>query len=417
MRREQRPSVIVAGAGPAGSILATILARAGIGVTLVDRARFPRDKICGDAVGIDGVRVLRALGLVERCHAAGAVSITGMRLSAPSGREVVHSGEAPKERVGFVLPRLKLDQLLVEAAVESGANLIEGFSVKGPIQEEGAVVGLRGRHEGRAVELRAPLTVDAAGAHSPIARALRLRRKNPWGRAFAVRQYFEGAEGLHNSIELHYAADLLPAYGWIFPAGAGGLANVGVGIWGAEPGTYDLRARLHRFVAEHPYARRRLRRARPLGRSQGYPLDLGASAWITHGAGFLAVGDAASFVDPLTGEGIGTAMVSASIASGVIQEAIAKGDFSRRFLSRYERAWRGSLGTDFFGGIALQRLMARRWGVEGVVARAQRDPEIARILSALIAGAAPKWVAFSPLVLARLALGKRLPMPRRRRPS
>jgi flavin-dependent dehydrogenase len=123
-------------------------------------------------------------------------------------------------------------------------------------------------------------------------------------------------------------------------------------------------------------------------------------------------------VDPITGEGIGTALVSSELAASTALQALERGDFSEGMFQGYDRAWRRKLGWDFRGGAALQRLMARPGVVETIIGRAARDEMIAAVISSIVGGAIPKYMAFHPLVLARFALGKRIPLPGpRRRPG
>jgi geranylgeranyl reductase family protein len=406
------PDVIVVGAGPAGSTAAMILARAGIRVLLLDKARFPRDKICGDAVGLDGVRVLRRLGLMERIRAARAIAVRGVLVTSPKGAcATIRLPEERVKEIGFILPRLVLDHLLLEAAVEAGAQLREGFNVEAPLFSDGAVVGIKGTHNGQSVTLRAPLTIAADGAHSVFARHILLRRKSADARVFALRSYYRGVHGVGDNIEIHYMADSLPAFGWIFPTG-GDTANVGVGVWGGRDASRNIRLVLDSFLHRCVPARERLRDAIAEAPLQGWPLDLGEGAWRASAGGLLAVGDAASFIDPLTGEGIGTAMVSSELAAATALEALTARDFSARFLGRYDTAWRWRLGTDFVGGLLLKKIMSHKHAAELIIGRASRDEIIGALWGGLIAGALPKWMFLNPVILARFVLGRALPFPR-----
>jgi geranylgeranyl reductase family protein len=409
---ERAPDVIVVGAGPSGSTAAIILARAGVRVLIVDKARFPRDKICGDAVGLDGVRVLRRLDLMGEIRAAGALAVRGVHISGPSG--VSATMRLPEERVkeiGFVLPRLVLDHVLFDAAVRAGAKAMEGFNVQAPLFDNGTVVGITGHCDGNATTVRAPLTIAADGAHSVFARTIPLRRRGKDARVFAVRSYYRGVRDIGKVIEIHYVDKLLPAFGWIFPTGED-TANVGVGAWGGREASRSLRPVFDAFLHDYPPARERLRGAVPDTPLCGWPLDLGEGAWRASAPGLLAVGDAASFVDPLTGEGIGTGMVSAEMAAAAALAALAARDFSAKFLRRYDRAWRLRLGTDFIGGALLKKIMSSERAAEMIVQRSSSDEIIGALFAGLIAGALPKWMFLNPIILARFVLGRALPFPR-----
>jgi geranylgeranyl reductase family protein len=411
MSAERPPEVIVAGAGPAGSTAAIVLARAGVRVLLLDKAHFPRDKICGDAVGLDGVRVLRRLDLMPNIRTAGAVAVRGVHIRGPRGSSVTM--RLPEERVkeiGFVLPRVLLDQVLVEAAVAAGAKLVEGFTIDAPLFDDGVVVGVAGRRDGVSVAIRAPLTIAADGAHSVFARHLSLRRQRPNARVFAVRAYYRGVHGVGKNIEIHYADGMLPAFGWIFPTGED-TANVGVGSWSGRDASRNLRGVFDAFLHKYQPARERLDGATATTPLHGWPLDLGEGAWRASAPGLLAVGDAASFVDPLTGEGIGTGMLSAEMAAATAIAALAKGDFSARFLRRYDRSWRFRLGTDFRGAALLKKIMSSERAAEMIVRRSARDEIIGALFGGLIAGALPKWMFLNPIILARFVLGRALPFP------
>jgi len=406
------PDVIIVGAGPGGSTAAILLARAGVRVLLLEKARFPRDKICGDAVGLDGVRVLRTLELMERVRAAGAISVRGVQVTSPKG--TCSTVRLPKERVkevGIILPRLVFDHLLVDTAVQAGAELREGFTVESPLLSDGVVVGVAGTHDGQAMTIRAPLTIAADGAHSVFARDFRLRRQGARARVFAVRSYYSGVHGVGDNIEIHYMDDSLPAFGWIFPTGPD-TANVGVGAWSGRDASRSLRVLQESFLRDCPSARSRLCDATPSEPVRGWPLDLGEGAWRASAGGLLAVGDAASFIDPLTGEGIGTAMLSSKLAAATALEALASRNFSARFLRRYDRAWRLRLGTDFLGGALLKHIMSNRHAAEAIIKRSAHDEIIGALWGGLIAGALPKWMFLNPIILARFVLGRALPFPR-----
>src|SRR5690606_23991215 len=172
--------VIVVGAGPGGATAAATLADEGLRVALIDKHAFPRDKVCGDAVSGKSVDVLRRLGLVERLQVREQVGSWGVTFSAPAGHEVAipftKELDAPVAP-GFVCARTVFDELLVNRAVEAGADLMEEVDVEELKRgDDGRISGVRAVSRGKPrpgpVELDAPLVIGADGAYSVVARSL-----------------------------------------------------------------------------------------------------------------------------------------------------------------------------------------------------------------------------------------------------
>ena len=224
--------VLVVGAGPAGSTTAYLLACQGWDVLLVDRARFPRSKTCGDGLTPRAVATLQRLGLLPQLLAAGYPRIEGARLVAPDGHEwrlrfADHLHELPG--YGLVVPRLELDEWLRQHAMAAGVRFLGGFRVQKPLCQDGRVAGVQGRLNGRVQSIRARLTVVATGVSIGLLRALGVMKRMP-PVVRAARAYFAGVEGLDRDFEFHFRLTPMPGYGWIFP-GPGGQANVGVGLF------------------------------------------------------------------------------------------------------------------------------------------------------------------------------------------
>ena len=309
---ERRVDVLVVGAGPAGSIAALVLARAGASVTLVDKARFPRDKACGDFVGPRGLQVLADLEVPEPA----GLDVGDMVVVGPTGRRVVlpcFDGTTYPGRARAVT-RAVFDDALHAAAVDAGAVPVEG-RVDTPLLADGGIEGFR-LDDGR--ELRADFVIGADGATSHVARTAGLveEARVLWG--FAVRCYLDQAVDLPVFTLWERAPwRAFPGYGWIFP-GPGGGANVGIGIGtladrraGAEA-VRVLPAYLDHLVGlgllDHPPA------APYPGRLGGW-LKMGMVGTVPAAGRVLLAGDAAGLVNPLQGEGIAQAMASGRAAA------------------------------------------------------------------------------------------------------
>ena len=310
--------VLVAGAGPAGCAAAITAARAGLRVLLVDRATFPRPKVCGDALSNRAVALVASLGAGEALDAAPHADVLGALALLPDGTAIERAyGSA----MGRIVGRLDLDALLVDAAVRAGVMLREGTSVESLSLERGAVVGAR---VGGA-DVRARWVVAADGPGS-VARAA-LGAAKPLGRHLGVSAtaYFEGVAGaLREGWSEHWFHPSLPCgYGWIFPA-VDGVVNAGVYL---RRDAYDgagvpLQRLFADFLARHP---ERFGGATRIGAVRSWQLPLADVRAPTGMAGLVTAGDAGQHIDPLTGEGIWQALRSGVLAGEACVAALRDG--------------------------------------------------------------------------------------------
>ena len=318
------PDVLIAGAGPAGSVAALVLARAGARVQLVDRARFPRTKLCGDTINPGSLSILRRLGLRETVVAR-SLPIEGMLVTGVGGVGVRaryrRNGTAVE---GRAITRRELDALLLAAAIGAGAQFEEGVTVHGPFahaeESRPRVRGLelRGRG-GRTVRQPARITIAADGRRSIVAAALGLTRVPGRPRRWVVGGYFAGVTGLSARGEMHVRRD---HYVGVAPV-PGGLANVCVVSSLRAPFAHPGSLLAH-VLATDPLLRDRFtgaHRVSPVS-SMG-PLAVDAS---TAGMpGLLLAGDAAGFIDPITGDGIRFALRGGELAARAALEMLETG--------------------------------------------------------------------------------------------
>jgi menaquinone-9 beta-reductase len=363
-------AVLIAGGGPAGAVAALVLARAGVRVTVLDRARFPRDKLCGDSVNPGALRLLRRLGVA---HAAGAgLPIEGMIVTGNGGVRVEarYGGDV----IGRALPRRVLDAALLEAAARAGAAIHEGAVVRGPLVDDsrgtGRVVGLEiATQGGGARHLRADVVIAADGRHSRIARSLRLAAYSASPRRWAVGGYFENVGGLCRCGEMHVRTG---HYIGVAPL-PGGIANVCVVTEDvsslARPADL-LRAQLDGDAQ----LASRFAHARMVDR----PLVMGPLAveCRTPGApGLLLAGDAAGFIDPMTGDGLRLAMRGAELAAAEALRSLECGTFDAHLRLRAAR----------------RREFARKWRFNRTL-RWMIDVPLALHTAARSASVAPGWL-------------------------
>jgi flavin-dependent dehydrogenase len=406
---------VVVGAGPAGAATAILLAREGLSVALLDRARFPRDKICGEYLSPEGRRILDRLGVLARVEAHGARPLRGMRILGPDGTQLVGDyppdGARPGDRPRALAVRRRiLDAALVERAGEVGICVREGMRVVDLLREGTRITGVVAepvgleRRTAAAERFSAPLVVAADGRTSVIAERLGLRRPHPWLHRLALVADIEGASGDPERGEIVLAP---PAYSILNPVGAGvGNLSLVLPIEEARRHKADLAGYFDRVTRELPGFREQLRKARRAGpvRALG-PLGYRVAPPCVDGV--LLTGDAAGFLDPFTGEGIYAALRSAEVTAEVGALAVKAGDVSAAALqsSHARRATEFAAKTRLT--VMLQRVIARR-ALSVAVTRllAARPGHLARLMGVL-GDFVPARALVEPRFLAAL-----LPRPR-----
>jgi menaquinone-9 beta-reductase len=357
---------LVIGGGPAGSAAAVTLARAGARVRLIDRAVFPRHKLCGDTLNPGALSILDRLGVGDDVRAC-ALPITGMTVTGP-GAEV--SADYPDGLRGMSVTRRCLDQLLLNAAADAGACVETGVGVSEPVLENGRVVGVRLAGRGGDV-LRAPVVIAADGRGSRLAAGLNLSSYASTPRRWAFGAYFSNVTRMSARGEMHIRRGV---YIGVAPL-PGGLTNVSVVLDGLGPtkaGHYcraDQQMIVRRALNADAVLRDRFAVA-----TQVSPVTvlgpLAVNARAAGCAGLLLAGDAAGFVDPMTGDGLRFALRGGELAAHAALDEFASGrpayvrlaalrrrEFSTKW--RVNRALRVMVGSP--GAVGLASLVSNWW--------------------------------------------------------
>jgi len=393
--------VIVVGAGPAGASAAYFLAGAGVDVLLVDQEVFPREKVCGDGLASRALAVLERMGLGDWLRGFPEPEV--MLFSSPNGEAVRIQPERPEGfSYGRVIPRISLDEAVVERATVAGARLLEGAKITSLEQWKDGL-RLRGERNGQTLYLDAQLAIAADGGQASLTRHLGLIQRPP--DLVAVRAYFEGDVGPENRPEIHVERVIMPGYDWIFPMG-GGRVNVGTGtlVSTVKEGSLSLAKVMRQFVANNPYARERLRLAEMVSPVQGHPLRTDLRGTRPYGQRVLVAGEAAGLVNPLSGEGIAYALESGEMAATHARCALESGDFSEAALSAYGQALHRRYGADHRVARFLRIFFKYPWLLNRLVRRMQQDSDFALTFGLVVIGVESPRTVLSPRFLSRLFL-------------
>ncbi|MEC8670619.1 MAG: NAD(P)/FAD-dependent oxidoreductase [Candidatus Thermoplasmatota archaeon] len=395
---------IVVGGGPGGSASASYLAMEGKKVLLIEKGVWPRDKICGDAVGGKSLSHVKALGVKATLEATPHFRVTGIVFSSPNGSDVtvpLPEEDVARLEAGYSLPRQQFDWLLfhraTELVLENRGSVIQGAMVTEVFDEDGKITGVEigiGGKRGEKRTYSAPWTIGAGGYQCPVARKIvkELAKEELVDRMHycgGYREYWSGVKGCEGdagNIEIHFVDTVVPGYFWLFPLG-GGKVNVGIGM---VMGLLDkqkkkLKTLQADVIANHPSFKERFADAELIeGTSKGWQLPFGSprkgeknQPRRAYAPGALLVGDSASLVDPFSGEGVGNALVSGEMAARHVME-------NKGGVEYQEELW-AALGPELTNSFKMQKMSRRKWLLNWFVGKASRKPVIQEMMTEMIA--------------------------------
>lgn len=335
---------VVVGGGPAGAGTAILLKQAGHDVLLLDRATFPRDKPCGEYSSPQTIEILRRLGVAESIEALPPHRLYGMHVYAPNGAHyTVDYHAVTGEHYALSIPRLTLDNVILDGAKRQGVEVREGARVKsvGPYEDGGRILTVQ--TQAGETRIRANLIIGADGHHSVVAKSVGLaamRWQHCWPHRVGIMAHYDNVTTMDKYGAMVVGPRDFHGYSGIAPLG-GGLANVAF--------VFDIRAMKRRgmsmeafyeqAIAALPPVQEALVGARRISKIHGVgPLAQGARRAMTDGV--LLVGDAAVYLDPFTGEGVYKALRGAELASETADRALRAGRTDATMLAPYLTARR-----------------------------------------------------------------------------
>ena len=363
--RDDDADVIVVGAGPSGATAAYYLAQAGLDVLLLEKSRFPREKVCGDGLTPRAVKSLVAMG-VDVSEEAGWLRNKGLRVIGGGMRlELPWPELSSYPGYGLVRSRSSLDETLARRAQAAGAKLLENTAVTGPVlDDDGRIMGVHVKEDGGERTFRSRVVVAADGNSSRLSVAMGLRKRDDRPLGVAVRTYYTSPrhddDYLESWLDLWDCDRLLPGYGWIFGMGDG-TSNIGLGLLNTSEafGNTDYRGLLVRWLRSMPeeWGYVEENRTEPV---RGAALPMGFNRTPHYYRGLLLAGDAAGMVNPFNGEGIAYAMESGEILARVVAQALARP--TRAEIERVLRGYPEALQDAYGGYYTLGRLFVELIG-------------------------------------------------------
>ncbi len=310
------------------------------------------------------------------------VAPNGKALEIPFKQNISNEPHAP----GFISRRTHFDHFLVKHLDTAYAQLITETEVT-KIERINGKIRVAYLHQGTENTLLCDVIVGSDGDRSVVEKTFVRRPVEPLHYCAGIRAYYKNVTGLHpkNFIELHFLDELLPGYFWIFPLGDGSC-NVGAGMLSKQvsKNKVNLKAQMLKAIAENPNIRDRFANAVPEGKIEGWGLPLGSKKRSLSGDHYLLTGDAASLIDPFTGEGIGNALYSGYFAALAIEQAIQARNFSDEFFAEaYDRALYNRLWDELKMSHTLQKLSRFDSLFNFVVNRAQKSETLRHTISCM----------------------------------
>jgi len=390
MKKEELDSVIwdlvIIGGGPAGTTAAMVASGNGYRVALIDKAKFPRDKICGDACSPDVVQQLVRIApsLVSKFDALPPKQkIKGLKVYSPNRNLLCLEFKTNQESVGYVVSRMDLDSMLMEEVKERGdIHVFEETEVRDIQRVENRI-----KISTSSGSFETKLVIGADGNHSLVAKTLGGRKQiDRKHHCAALRQYYENVtwpEGKEH-IELHFIDDVLPGYLWVFPM-SGNRANVGIGMLSdhVSKNKVNLKNVLDEQLKSHSEIAPRFADAKPMESVKGFGIPIGSKKYTLVGDNYMLVGDAACLVDPLSGEGIANAIRSGRFSGKFALEALANDQYSASSLKAYEEKIYSMVWDEFRLSRFIQRSFRNRKVINFALGLGMKSKSFRRMLHLL----------------------------------
>lgn len=402
---------VILGAGPAGLAASLTLSQLKIHHILIEKEAFPRDKICGDALS---GKVLTQLKrhypevFAELSGEINAIESHGIIFTSPDNSKVEipfrHSHDIREEPPGYICPRYHFDNLLFKHLDSEFTTVV--YKNVGKVQsvEDGVEV----YSDSGLLIAKTPMLIAADGGRMRSTRQLTNIQIESDHYCAGLRQYWKNVSDLHprGYIELHFIDAIQPGYFWIFPL-PDGKCNVGIGMLSSDISRkkVNLNQIFEKIIKKHPSISERFQSAESLEKPQGWGLPMGSRKIPLSGDHFLIAGDAASLIDPFTGEGISNALISGRLAALKAVEALQTNRYDAAFLSEYDKQLYSKIWSELKLSKGLQQLSRLKPLFNWVVRKSDRNKYLRDTLTDMFNHTDMRRNLFNPVFYLKILFG------------
>lgn len=372
METKQQYDIAIIGAGPAGCSAALTLQNSRLKVALFEKNEFPRQKICGDGICDRSINTLRAINpqyLEEFLSTQTYQKIRNTRIVYKNKSYVVDF-----KNFGYACKRYEFDNFLFSLVKRDCQNM--------SIPQNTAVTSLQRDSDGFVFTAQnnalyhAKMVLICSGAASSLARSISRASFDRNKMGVAIRAYYRGVKDLQEeTIELHYKKQYFPGYLWIFPL-ADGIANVGFGWHLGQPSQEKIQDAMYNWIQQDETLRQRFSDAQQISLLQGGLIPYNTTDFNCYGDNYCICGDSANLIDPISGGGIGSAMLSGHFAAQIAEKAIMTGDCSKNVTKEYAEMLRKRVQSEMKTRYSIQQKITNHTWLLDVLAFVGKQTKI-----------------------------------------